>query len=155
MSRAAEPAPRRRLTKADLKKAEKAWAAKTAAATKKAAEAHARALRARDATIAKLQADREKLETYTRKTLHNVQEKYSVLVQTYKNQIKEKQDKITNLEARVRTDRTAHKREEGLVVSAIYDLGQRVIEANLAALHNPADGADPRDFQAAGGDPPR
>ena len=40
-------------------------------------------------------------------------------------------------------------------MSAIYDLGQRVIEANLAALHNPADGADPRDFQAAGGDPPR
>ena len=35
-------------------------------------------------------------------------------------------------------------------MSAIYDLGQRVIEANLAALHNPADGADPRDFR-----PPR
>ena len=109
----------------------------------------------RDATIAKLQADREKLETYTRKTLHNVQEKYSVLVQTYKNQIKEKQDKITNLEARVRTDRTAHKREEGLVVSAIYDLGQRVIEANLAALHNPADGADPHDFKPPGATTPR
>lgn len=57
MSRAAEPAPRRRLTKADLKKAEKAWAAKTAAATKKAAEAHARALRGRDATIAKLERE--------------------------------------------------------------------------------------------------
>ena len=120
-----------------------------------AADDRAAVLAERDATIAKLQADREKLETYTRKTLHNVQEKYSVLVQTYKNQIKEKQDKITNLEARVRTDRTAHKREEGLVVSAIYDLGQRVIEANLAALHNPADGADPRDFKPPGATTPR
>ncbi|KAH8065980.1 hypothetical protein JL722_372 [Aureococcus anophagefferens] len=44
-------------------------------------------------------------------------EKYSVLVQTYKNQIKEKQDKITNLEARVRTDRTAQSARA--VVSAI------------------------------------
>ena len=35
-------------------------------------------------------------------------------------------------------------------MSAIYDLGQRVIEANLAALHNPADGADPRDFKPPG-----
>ena len=120
-----------------------------------AADDRAAVLAERDATIAKLQADREKLETYTRKTLHNVQEKYSVLVQTYKNQIKEKQDKITNLEARVRTDRTAHKREEGLVVSAIYDLGQRAIEANLAALHNPADGADPRDFKPPGATTPR
>ena len=65
--------------------------------------------------------------------------------------LKDKQDKIAGLEARVRTDRTAHKREEGLVVSAIYDLGQRVIEANLTRLHNPnqADdwgpGADPDD----------
>ena len=45
----------------------------------------------RDATIAKLTSDREKLETYTKKTLGNVQEKYSVLVQTYKNQIRDKQ----------------------------------------------------------------
>ena len=44
---------------------------------------------------------------------------------------------------------------EGLVVSAIYDLGQRVIEANLAALHNPADGADPRDFKPPGATTPR
>ena len=36
-------------------------------------------------------------------------------------------------------------------MSAIYDLGQRVIEANLAALHNPADG----DFKPPGATTPR
>ena len=61
----------------------------------------------RDATIAKLTSDREKLETYTKKTLGNVQEKYSVLVQTYKNQIRDKQERISRLEGELER----HRRE--------------------------------------------
>ena len=60
-----------------------------------------------DATIAKLTSDREKLETYTKKTLGNVQEKYSVLVQTYKNQIRDKQERISRLEGELER----HRRE--------------------------------------------
>ena len=59
------------------------------------------------ATIAKLTSDREKLETYTKKTLGNVQEKYSVLVQTYKNQIRDKQERISRLEGELER----HRRE--------------------------------------------
>ena len=54
----------------------------------------------RDATIAKLTSDREKLETYTKKTLGNVQEA-SILSwsSTYKNQIRDKQERISCLES--------------------------------------------------------
>lgn len=94
------------------------------------------ALRDKDATITKMTDDRSTMELHTKKTLANVQEKYAVLVQTYKNQIKEKQDRISHLESRLRSDRTNHKREEALVVSAIYDLGQRLMDANLAEKHH-------------------
>jgi len=103
-------------------------------------------LAASRADVARLNSGREHLERLTRQTLTDVKEKYSVLVQTYKNQLREKDDKVSHLEAARRHDRAAHKREEHLVVSAVYDLGYRIIEQNLAQLHgNSADHGDSAD----------
>lgn len=89
----------------------------------------------RDAKIQKLEAERPKLEAHMRRTLQNIQDKYKVLIQTYKNQLREKQDKIEALESRLRNDRAAHKREEQLLMYTIYDVGQRIIDQDFAQLH--------------------
>lgn len=73
----------------------------------------------RDATIAKLTADREVLETYTQQNLGNIQEKYKVLMQTYKNQIRDKQERIARLEGELKRDRDRHRRE--LASSAAFE----------------------------------
>jgi len=73
----------------------------------------------RDATIAKLTADRVVLETYTQQNLGNIQEKYKVLMQTYKNQIRDKQERIARLEGELKRDRDRHRRE--LASSAAFE----------------------------------
>ena len=45
-----------------------------------------------------LQTDKEKLESYTKKTLHKFQDKYMVAISHCKAQIAEKNDKIDYLE---------------------------------------------------------
>ena len=89
-----------------LRRLSRALASSRARATTRR-NARIRTIAERDATIAKLTSDREKLETYTKKTLGNVQEKYSVLVQTYKNQIRDKQERISRLEGELER----HRRE--------------------------------------------
>ena len=45
-------------------------------------------LKEREGHIAKLQSDKEKLETYTKKALHNVQEKYMLAIKTRTEQVR-------------------------------------------------------------------
>ncbi|CAN0531348.1 unnamed protein product, partial [Scytosiphon promiscuus] len=47
-----------------------------------------------------LQTDKEKLESYTKKTLHKFQDKYMVAISHCKAQIAEKNEKIDYLEVR-------------------------------------------------------
>lgn len=96
---------------------------------------HHDSLEERDAKIRELSEERTKLESYMRKTLQNVQNKYSVLMHTYKSQLREKQDRIEALETKVKSERAAHKREEQLLVSTVYDVGQRLIDNSFTAQH--------------------
>lgn len=47
-----------------------------------------------------LQTDKEKLESYTKKTLHKFQDKYMVAISHCKQQISEKNEKIDYLEVK-------------------------------------------------------
>lgn len=73
--------------------------------------------------VAKLAADKERLELYTKKTLQKFQEKYLVALQDCKLKLKEKCDKIEALEMRSTNEKMAQKREEKLLSSAMFELG--------------------------------
>mmetsp|Transcript_13161 Transcript_13161/g.17342 ORF Transcript_13161/g.17342 Transcript_13161/m.17342 type:complete len:684 (+) Transcript_13161:193-2244(+) len=88
-------------------------------------------LKEKETQINRLTSDKDKLETYTKKTLHKVQEKYLVALQTCKNQLKERQDKIEQLESRIAKDKASQKREERLLMSAVYELGMDIINTRL------------------------
>ena len=73
--------------------------------------------------VAKLSLDKERLELYTKKTLQKFQEKYLVALQDCKLKLKEKCDKIEALEMRSTNEKVAQKREEKLLLSALFELG--------------------------------
>lgn len=79
----------------------------------------------------KIRSDKDKLETYTKKTLAKFQDKYLVALQECKAKLKEKQDKIEALENRSASEKTAQKREERLLSSALYELGLAIMQNRL------------------------
>mmetsp|Transcript_40505 Transcript_40505/g.60026 ORF Transcript_40505/g.60026 Transcript_40505/m.60026 type:complete len:570 (-) Transcript_40505:204-1913(-) len=88
-------------------------------------------LAAMEAEKGKLAGDKDKLETYTKRTLAKFQEKYLVALQECKSKLKEKQDKIEALENRSASEKTAQKREERLLSSTIYELGLSIMQNRL------------------------
>jgi len=80
--------------------------------------------------VAKLASAKERLETYTKKTLQNFQTKYLVALQECKVKLKEKCDKIAALEMRSTNEKIAQQREEKLLSSVIFELGMGMMESN-------------------------
>jgi len=79
----------------------------------------------------KIGSDKDKLETYTKRTLAKFQDKYLVALQDCKSKLKEKQDKIEALEARGASEKNAQKREERLLSSTVYELGLAIMQNRL------------------------
>merc|ERR1719343_1970526 len=88
-------------------------------------------LAAKQDEVTKLVNDKEKLEAYTKKTLQKFQEKYLVALQDCKAKLKEKHDKIESLEMRGASEKSAQKREEKLMSSAIFELGMGIMSNRL------------------------
>jgi HOOK protein. len=88
-------------------------------------------LKKKDAATAKLASDKDKLETYTKKTLSKFQEKYLVALQECKAKLKEKHDKIEALEIRSAAEKSNQKKEEKLLSSTIYELGLALMQQKL------------------------
>merc|ERR1712029_969854 len=93
-------------------------------------------LEEKEAEVAKLVTDKEKLEAYTKKTLQKFQEKYLVALQDCKAKLKEKHDKIEALESRSASEKVAQKREEKLLSSAIFELGMGIMSNRLGKRRN-------------------
>ena len=88
-------------------------------------------LKKKDAATAKLASDKDKLESYTKKTLSKFQEKYLVALQECKTKLKEKHDKIEALEMRSAAEKSNQKKEEKLLSSTIYELGLMLMQQKL------------------------
>ena len=88
-------------------------------------------LKKKDAATAKLASDKDKLESYTKKTLSKFQEKYLVALQECKSKLKEKHDKIEALEMRSAAEKSNQKKEEKLLSSTIYELGLMLMQQKL------------------------
>mmetsp|Transcript_7294 Transcript_7294/g.8328 ORF Transcript_7294/g.8328 Transcript_7294/m.8328 type:complete len:627 (-) Transcript_7294:172-2052(-) len=89
------------------------------------------AIKKKEASIIKLSTDKDRLEAYTKKTLSKFQEKYLVALQECKAKLKEKHDKIEQLEVRSATEKSNQKREERLLSSAMYELGLSIMQQKL------------------------
>ena len=92
---------------------------------------------AKQAEMKKITSEKEKLEAYTKRTLSKFQDKYLVALQECKSKLKEKQDKIEQLEKRSQSERQAQKREERLLSSTIYELGLAIMQSKLKSDGNP------------------
>ena len=88
-------------------------------------------IKKKDALVKKLTTDKDKLEGYTKKTLAKFQEKYLVALQECKARLKEKHEKIEQLEVKSAAEKTNQKREEKLLSSAIYELGLSIMQTKL------------------------
>eukprot|EP00586_Coscinodiscus_wailesii_P007288 CAMPEP_0172481958 /NCGR_PEP_ID=MMETSP1066-20121228/8190_1 /TAXON_ID=671091 /ORGANISM="Coscinodiscus wailesii, Strain CCMP2513" /LENGTH=174 /DNA_ID=CAMNT_0013244755 /DNA_START=63 /DNA_END=587 /DNA_ORIENTATION=- len=84
-------------------------------------------IRKRDTEKEKLTVEKEKLEAYTKRTLAKFQGKYLLALQECNAKLKEKRDKIEQLENRS----AAQKRDEQLLSSTIYELGFAIMEQKL------------------------
>jgi protein HOOK3 len=102
-----------------------------AAALKAEVQRLVEAYAAKEQENAKLASDKDKLESYTKRTLAKFQDKYLVALQECKAKLKEKQDKIEQLEKRGQTERSTQKREERLLSSTIYELGLGIMQQKL------------------------
>jgi hypothetical protein len=79
-------------------------------------------LKEKETMINNLAQDKEKLETYTKKTLHAVQTKYMVAVSSHRNQLTEKQAKVDLLETKLKELKQSQKREQALLMSSFYEV---------------------------------
>jgi len=88
-------------------------------------------LKKKASELKKLATDKDRLETYTKRTLAKFQEKYLVALQECKAKLKEKHDKIETLEKRSAAEKSTQKREEKLLSATIYELGLSIMQQNL------------------------
>jgi hypothetical protein len=76
-------------------------------------------------------AAKEKLEAYTSKALHSVQDKYMLAIKTCKEQLKEKDEVIDDMTRQYKSFRQQSQREVQLLSSAVYELGMKISEKRL------------------------
>lgn len=88
-------------------------------------------LEAKETENSKLLSDKEKLELYTKKSLHGVQEKYMLAVNTLKQQVQEEELKYQRLKDKYKQFQVQSQRENQLLSSVVYELGMNVTEHRL------------------------
>ena len=88
-------------------------------------------LKTRREEATRLAAEKEKLEDYTKRALHSVQDKYLLAIKTCKEQLKDKDERIERMTEQYKTFRLQSQREATLLSSAIYELGMNITEQRL------------------------
>ena len=76
-------------------------------------------------------AEKEKLEEYTKRALHSVQDKYMLAIKTCKAQLKDKDERINRVTDQYKQYKQTAQKEAQLLSSAIYELGMKISEKRL------------------------
>ncbi len=100
-------------------------------------------LKEKDGIIIDQQSNLEKLEAYAKTTLTKFAKQYVDKLQSTSVMLKERQEYVNFLEAKLKLDRDESKREEQLLMSAVYELGMEIIERNL--VNNMVTGSSAKD----------
>ena len=97
-------------------------------------------IKKQESSINQLTSDKAKLENYTKKTLHAVQAKYMVAMAKHRDQIKHKDDQILGLKRKVREQDQTRKREEELLMSTFYEVGNELQRRMMATAAQQPEG---------------
>jgi protein HOOK3 len=89
-------------------------------------------LEEKEGTINRLEQEKGKLESYAKRTLIAFKDKYMAALQGMKQEKKDLEDRLVALTARAEQNQETARREERLVLSAVYDLGLRIMDKKIA-----------------------
>lgn len=88
-------------------------------------------LKESEAKFNKLEHDKEKLENFAKRSLMSFKEKYMTALQKYKNEKIGMEQKLQKLEDKLEKDQEIYRREERLMLSAMYEMGVRIMDRNI------------------------
>lgn len=88
-------------------------------------------LKLAEANADRLEQDRSKLEAYARRTLSCFKDKYMSTLQTMKSEKRALEERVTQLTSRHERNQETTRREERLMMSAMYEIGVRMMDRKI------------------------
>ena len=88
-------------------------------------------LKEKESTINRLEQDKHKLENYSKQALTTFKEKYITALQKLKMEKKQLEENVAYLKTKNDKDQETHRREERLVLSAMYEVGLRMMDRSI------------------------
>lgn len=97
-------------------------------------------LKEKETLINKLEQDKQKLETFAKKTVAGFKEKYMNVLHRITAEKKTLEGRLQALITKNEKNQETHRREERLVLSSMYEIGVRIMDRNITAqVHEAAD----------------
>jgi uncharacterized protein (DUF3084 family) len=90
-------------------------------------------LKEHETTINKLEQDKSKLELYARNSLATFRDKFMISLQNLQAEKKASDDRAQYLSDKLEANQETSRREERLMLSAMYELGMKIMDRNLQA----------------------
>ena len=84
-------------------------------------------------TITTLEQDKNKLETFTQRTLTHFRDKFMISLDNVRNEKIELEKKLKEIIDKYQHNKISNQKEEKLVMSAMYEIGLRTMDANISA----------------------
>eukprot|EP01035_Chromulina_nebulosa_P020869 gene20869-27052_t len=88
-------------------------------------------LKEKETTINKLEQEKSKLEFYARRTLQTFKDKYITSLQARNTEKRVLEEKIWTLTEKLEGNQETTRREERLLLSAMYELGMKIMDRNI------------------------
>lgn len=84
-------------------------------------------------TITALGQDKTKLETFTQRTLSHFRDKFIDSLDVVRNEKAELESKLKEIIDKYQQNKLTTQKEEKLIMSAMYEIGLRTMDANISA----------------------
>eukprot|EP00596_Hydrurales_sp_CCMP1899_P005175 CAMPEP_0119034874 /NCGR_PEP_ID=MMETSP1177-20130426/1896_1 /TAXON_ID=2985 /ORGANISM="Ochromonas sp, Strain CCMP1899" /LENGTH=711 /DNA_ID=CAMNT_0006992673 /DNA_START=257 /DNA_END=2389 /DNA_ORIENTATION=+ len=100
-------------------------------------------LQEKEGTINRLEQEKGKLENYAKRTLTAFKEKYMAALQGMKQEKRALEERLTALSTKAERNQETSRREERLLMSAMYDLGLRMMDKKIQDPVSPGESMSP------------
>eukprot|EP00604_Paraphysomonas_vestita_P002219 CAMPEP_0174819290 /NCGR_PEP_ID=MMETSP1107-20130205/2422_1 /TAXON_ID=36770 /ORGANISM="Paraphysomonas vestita, Strain GFlagA" /LENGTH=557 /DNA_ID=CAMNT_0016032487 /DNA_START=414 /DNA_END=2087 /DNA_ORIENTATION=- len=84
-----------------------------------------------ESKLAKMEHDKEKLENFAKKSLANFKDKYLAIIQKNKSDKSVLEQKLNAMTEKYEKEQERFRREERLILSAMYEVGVQTMERNI------------------------
>ena len=85
----------------------------------------------KETVINLLEQDKSKLETFTKRTLAHFREKFMQSLETVRQEKATLENQLQEVILRYQTNKNIAEKEEKLIMSAMYEIGLRTIDASI------------------------